>query len=502
MLREIELLEKKRCWELVLRSDVEPNTKILPGRWVYKTKTKDDGSLLYKARWVIRGDLIRRPRIPGGDLDTEETYAPVVDPTTTKVLFAAAAFYGWTILQADAVLAFLNGTLPKPVYMAQPTGFEKGDNATLVCKVLQSLYGLPQSAKIWYDTLSSFLVDMGFRVSEYDAGLWISTRHRNLYLTCHVDDFKIVCATPEDGELVLNEMEKRFEIKSLGRIQRYLGMNVTFPDGKGIKLSQEEYIATLLESYGLEDCNPVRTPINEGFIIDDAPDSAIDLTEYQRGVGSLQYLADRTRPDIARAAILLAEHNTKPTHKCWAALRHALRYLKGTKHKGIIYRRNEGQKLFPICYSDSNWADLLTDRRRSVGGYIFMLAGGPISWKSKKQTCVALSSNEAEFIAASETARQAVWLRRLLIDMELINSPNLPLTLKMDSRGAKSLIENSTITPRSKHIDIRYHYVRNMVSNDVLAVEAIPSHENLADGFTKLLNTELFGKFVTGMGLA
>jgi len=114
MLREIELLEKKRCWELVLRADIEPNVKVLPGRWVYKTKMKDDGSLLYKARWVIRGDLIRRPRIQGGDLDSEETYAPVVDPTTTKVLFAAAAFHGWTILQADAVLAFLNGTLPKP----------------------------------------------------------------------------------------------------------------------------------------------------------------------------------------------------------------------------------------------------------------------------------------------------------------------------------------------------------------------------------------------------
>jgi hypothetical protein len=209
----------------------------------------------------------------------------------------------------------------------------------------------------------------------------------------------------------------------------------------------------------MQNCHPVNIPIAEGTVIDDQPDPSIDITQYQSGVGSLQYLADKTRPDIARAATLLAEHSNRPTKKSLAALYDVLRYLKGTMNRGISYKKrgdlNEEFGL-PTSFSDSNWGDTHADKRRPVSGYVFMLAGGPVSWKSRKQTCIATSSNEAEYVAASDTAKQAVWIRRLMVDMDLFDGENCsPLIINMDNQGALDLINSTVNTRRSKHIDIR-----------------------------------------------
>jgi hypothetical protein len=493
--KEIQLLQAKRCWNLIRKSDIPPENKVLLGKWVFRRKINDDGTIKHKARWVVRGDMIKRK---GYGAEEHETYSPVVDSTTTNILFALAAHHGWHVLQADAVLAFLNGKLTKPVYMVQPTGFEEGDRGTLVCEVLQSLYGLDSSPRIWYDTLGEKMKKLGFRTSPYDAGLWISTTKDKLYVTAHVDDFKIVCQRHEDGEWLLEELGKEFELKDLGKITRYLGMDVTMTD-KEIKLSQQSFTNELLERFGLQKCNPVSIPIAEGTVIDDQPDPSINITEYQSGVGSLQYLADKTRPDIARAATLLAEHNIRPTKKSLAALHHVLRYLKGTMSKGIVYKRCEKTEdlQLPTCFSDSNWGDVHTDKRRSVSGYVFMLAGGPVSWKSRKQTCIATSSNEAEYIAASEAAKQAVWIKRLMIDMGLFDEESCkPLVINMDNQGAHDLIKSTAVTRKSKHIDIRFHYTKDLVQNGMLAVQGIASRDNAADGFTKPLNSEFFKRFL------
>ena len=497
MEKEIQQLMDKRSWNLVLRADLSQNTKILLGRWVFRKKIKDDGTILHKSRWVVRGDMMR-------DFSGEgfETYSPVVDSATTKILFATAAYNGWTIRQADAVLAFLNGRLPNPVYMVQPTGFERGEKGTLICEVVQALYGLTTSPRIWYETVTAVMKRLDFRVSPYDPGLWISTTHKHLYVSAHVDDFKIVCETPEHADWVIQELGKQFEIKDLGQIKHYLGMDVSF-QSDGIKLSQRSYIENLLESFGMANSRPAYTPLNEGVIIDDLPDPSINISEYQRGVGSLQYLSDKTRPDIARAANFLAEYNSKPTPKCWNALKHVLHYLAGTRDRGITYKKridsNPATSLpMPLCHTDSDWAGTLTDRRRSVGGYIFILADGPISWKSKKQTCTATSSNEAEYIAASEAARQATWIRRLLGDMGLFENSDLPtIPIMIDNEGAKSLINSTIGTKRSKHIDLRYHYTREAAAMGIITIHGIPSHQNAADGFTKVLNRDGFERFLS-----
>ena len=429
-----------------------------------------------------------------------ETYSPVVDSTTTKILFAVAAYYGWTIRQSDAVLAFLNGRLPDPVYMKQPTGFEKGEKGTLVCEVVQALYGLTTSPRIWYETVSGVMTKLDFRVSLHDPGLWISRSRKHLYVSAHVDDFKIVCASPEDADWTISQFMENFEIKDLGCIKRYLGMDVTMTDA-GIVLSQKSYIDALLESFGMDQARPCSTPLNPGTVIDDLPDPSINVTEFQRGVGSLQYLSDKTRPDIARAAGLLAEWNSKPTPKCWTSLKHVLHYLAGSRNRGIFYKKRTADDPpdipMPTCYTDSDWAGTLTDRRRSVGGYVFMLASGPVSWKSKKQSCTATSSNEAEYIAASEAARQATWVRRLLGDMGLFgDDPLPPIPLLIDNNGAKSLVTSTMGTKRSKHIDLRFHYTREAVGLGVVSISGVPSLENAADGFTKILNSDGFDRFL------
>ena len=387
------------------------------------------------------------------------TYAPVVSATLTRLLFALAAKYGWTIRQMDAAVAFLNGIMRDTIYMRQPTGFEQGHN--LVCKLKRSLYGLTPAARIWYDTLTTFLRHIGFKVCAYDAGLFIHQERRNLYLTSHVDDFKIVAANPADAQWVMDTMSARFEMKDVSDKRFYLGMEVDYLPN-GIRLSQPEYIQQFINSFGMENAHAHRTPLDSGLKIDDEPDSSINTREYQRGTGCLQYLATKTRPDVAHAACLLAQFNSAPTRKCWNALMHVIRYLKGSIDRGLFYRRAETQNGgLPIGYSDSDWAGPNTGRK-SVGGFIFLFGDSPISWQSKKQTCIATSTNEAEYMAASEAAKEATWIRRVYTDMRVDESILLPpINLNMDNQGAIALTSTEG-TKRSKHIDVRFHHVRDL----------------------------------------
>lgn len=383
--------------------------------------------------------------------------------------------------------------------MYQPTGFEKGEN--LVCKLKRSLYGLTPAARIWYDTLTAYLRSIGFKVCDYDAGLFIHQSWKNLYLTSHVDDFKIVAANPEDAQWVVDSMSSRFEMKDASTMRFYLGMEVTFHDG-AISLSQAEFIKDFINSFGMENAHTHRTPLDSGMQIDDEPDTSINTREYQRGTGKLQWLATKTRPDIAHAACILAQFNSAPTRKCWNGLIHVIKYLKGSIDKKIIYRQGEIKSPLPIGYSDSDWAGPSTGRK-SIGGFMFLYGGAPISWQSKKQTCVATSSNEAEYIAASEAAKEAIWLRRVCIDMGIrlprpdgqADGISPPITLNMDNQGAIALTSTEG-TKRSKHIDIRYHHIRDLQAMGMISIKNVRSEEMAADGLTKILRTEQFNHFL------
>jgi hypothetical protein len=497
MLEEIDTLKRKHCWDLIQKSDMPPGTRAIPGRWVYKKKLNPDDSIHYKTRWVIRGNLLDKSTFEG------TTYALVVDSITSRILLAISAQRGWHIIQADAVLAFLNAKLKgHPIYMRQPLGFAEGEPGTLVCSLRQSLYGLTPSARLWYDDLRANLESIGFKVSPHDSGLFVHAI-KKLYITTHVDDFKIVAEYTEDATQALQDLKDRFEIKEVPEFKRYLGMIIkTMPTG--IRLSQEDYIDDLVNHYGLHDAHPTKAPLDPGTVIDDGPGTIENIHEYQHGTGSLQYLATKTRPDISRAACFLAEFNSAPTAKCWAALMHVIKYLKGTRTLGIEYQRDISTKIGPpLAYSDSDWGGPHTKARRSVGGYVFKLAGGPIAWQAKRQTCVATSSNEAEYIAVSEASREARWIREIMKDLRLFDeSPAPSILMHMDNKGAIDLTTSDVKTKRSKHIDIRYHYTRDMVAQGIIQIRQIPTADMVADGFTKPLGSEAHSKFLRLLGLS
>lgn len=490
MQREFDKLDAKDIFDLVRIDEIPKGIRIYPGKWVYDSKEdydpNDDCS--YKARWVILGNLIDRHQL---DFDYC-TYAPVVAASTTQLLFCLAAQYGWTIRQMDAAVAFLNGTLRDTIYMHQPKGFEKGQN--LACKLKQSIYGLTPAARIWYDTLVAYLHDIGFSVSAYDAGLFIHSQ-RQLYLTTHVDDFKIVAPNPEDAQWAMDSLAARFEMKDVSDMKFYLVMEITF-EPNGIQLNQPTYVHQLIDSFGLENAHPMRTSLDPSLKIDDAPSSAINTREYQRGTGSLQWLATKTRPDVAHAACLLAQHNSAPTPNCWTALMHVLRYLKGSPNRGLYYHRSPNSLQsapIPIGFSDSDWAGPSTGRK-SIGGFVFTCNNSPISWQAKKQTCVATSTNEAEYMAASEAAKEATWLRRLLADLR-VSAEIPPITLNMDNQGAIALTSTEG-TKRSKHIDVRFHHIRDLIQQGFISIKNIPSADMAADGLTKSLRFDSFNRFL------
>lgn len=497
--REMEKLRDKNVWDLVRQDDLPPGTCAYPGRWVYDIKSElpPDNPKYYKARWVIRGNLLDKDELQYDYC----TYAPVISSITTRLFFAIAAYYGWDIRQADVAVAFLNGPLRDTVYVHQPPGYRQGER--LVCKLNQSLYGLAPAARIWYDTLVAYLIHIGFRVCNYDPGLFIHTTRRHLYLTTYVDDFKIVAENSADSQWAVDALSARFEIKDMGRMKHYLGMDVDMrPDG--IFLGQEAYTNKFINSFGMELSHAHKTPLDSGFQVDDEPDSTLSVREYQRGTGCLQWLATKTRPDITHAACLLAQYNSAPTRKCWNALLHVIRYLRGSLSRGLFYprrARDSDNDVLPVGYSDSDWAGPHSGRK-SIGGFIFLLANSPISWQAKKQTCVATSSNEAEYMAASEAAKEACWLRRVLQDIQLFPEQLDPehsfpaVALNMDNQGAIALTSTEG-TKRSKHIDVRFHHIRDLLKQGVLTIKNVPSREMAADGFTKILRTEPFERFLS-----
>ena len=438
-----------------------------------------------------------------------ESYAPVVNDNTTRMLTALSTLFGWHTHQADATLAYLNSKLPadKHIYMTQVTGFREGSQSeNLVCKLLQSLYGLVPSARIWYDTLGAYLRHIGFKCSDYDSGLWIHTTRAQLYVTTHVDDFKVYAKAEPDANWFMETLSAKFDIKEVGnaRSTKYLGTEISQSDTT-TSLSQAEYAEDLVASFGLANAHPVGIPMDPGLIIDDAPDPQINATEYQRGTGSLNWLATKTRPDLSRTVGVLAPFNTKPTQKAWRALIHALRYLKGSINRPIPYTKPkepiQPTDLVPRCYTDSDWGGPLTGNRRSVSGYVFLLAGAPIAWRSRKQSSVALSSNEAEYMALSEASRDALWLRNLLNELKVLSIDCPPITIHIDNQGAHAMAEAELTTKRSKHIDIRYHYIREKVQDGIIKLQTCPSQDQAADGLTKPLRTEPFERFLALNGL-
>ena len=383
--------------------------------------------------------------------------------------------------------------------MKQPESFEVKGKEHLVCKLNKSLYGLKQSSRCWNSVLDEHLKSIGFTQTESDPCIYVKEEDGDtLIVAIHVDDIILAGKTDEKIAKVKESIAERFQVKDMGELKYILGLQVIQEDGK-VWIGQPTYTASIIKKYGMENCKPVETPVDlSSKLVSAMEDSELfNKEEYQSAVGSLLYLSSATRPDITFAVNNVAKFSANPTNEHWTAVKRIFRYLKGTVNYGLLYSENAS----PDCvgFSDADWAGDLNDRK-STSGYTFQINGAAVSWRSKKQTCVALSTAEAEYIALSAAAQEALWMRQLLTDLNV--NIDEPVTIYEDNQSAIAMSKNPQFHRRSKHIDIKYHFVRDQVEKKTLTVLYCPTGSMLADLFTKGIPKEQFKKLRELIGVA
>jgi transposase InsO family protein len=494
MKSEMQSMKTNHTWDLV---KLPTGRKLVDCRWTFKIKPNEaGGACRYKARLCARGFT----QIYGIDFD--ETFSPVVKFTSIRVFLVKAISMKMVIHQMDVVTAFLNAPLEEEIFMKQAPGFEVPGKEQLVCKLNKSLYGLKQSSRQWNKVIDVFLKELSFTV--IDADTCVYTKHsgnKMVMISLYVDDLLIASNDKNLLMGVKKSLNKRFEMKDLGRVQICLGLEFDWQHNGSCVLNQNKYIERILERFNMVDCKPVDCPIASGQKLTKAmcpsPGEEPEMKEvpYRSAVGSLIYLVTGTRPDIAVATGEVAKFCENPGRQHWAAVKRILRYLRGTMDVGLLFNPRD-VSLTGFC--DADWAGDL-DNRRSTTGYLFMIGGVPVSWKSKRQQTVALSTAEAEYMALSDASREATWLRRILLNFDCEQS--IPTIIFDDNQGCIALAKNPVEHERTKHIDIRHHFIREMVESQVIDVQYVCSEEMLADLLTKGVSRDRHVKLCKLMNL-
>lgn len=478
---EYDALMDKQTWTL---TKLPPGRAAIGSKWVFKVKYNPDGTVnRYKARLVAQG-YSQKPGI-----DYDETFSPVVHRTSLRTLLAYGVQRGMIIHQMDVVTAFLNGSLTEEIYMKQPDGFEAHGREDLVCRLNRSLYGLKQSSRCWNLVLDEYLTSLGFRPSDADQCVYVRvTNGVKSIIAVYVDDLVILSDTMDSMQDIKTALSSKFLMKDLGQLHYCLGISAEF-DGTELKIHQKHYIKQMIDRYGMTDCKVVTTPMaTDTQLVKDDGSKPVDRVLYQSIVGSLLYVSTATRPDISYCVGVLSKFNSSPNETHLTAAKRVLRYLKGTMDYGITFCKSEGS---PFIYSDANWAEN-DENRHSTSGNVFIWSDAPISWLSKRQSTIALSSTEAEYISAFDAAREATWLRQLLADVTGMKPE--PIRLNIDNQSAISIANSSNTNKRSKHMDVKYHYIRQEVRNGNIYTEYCPTEDMLADIFTKPLPRNRFEK--------
>jgi hypothetical protein len=383
------------------------------------------------------------------------------------------------------------------VYVSQPPGHEKEGQSSKVLKLRKALYGLRQAPRAWNSKLDATLVELGFVKCPSEAGLYRKkVQDSVLIIGVYVDDLVIIGGNSQAINDFKRQMKSKFSMTDLGLLSYYLGIEVKQTDGE-ISLCQSGYAARILEKMGLTNCNPTHIPMEPRLKLSKHSQAEnVDATEYRSVVGSLRYLL-HTRPDLTFAVGYVSRFMEKPTKEHMMAVKHILRYVKGTLNIGCSYKKLTGEPRL-LGYSDSDHAGDIDDRK-STTGVLYYYGDCPVSWTSQKQKIVAQSSCEAEYVAAALGACQGVWLSRLV--SELLGGETAKFTLKVDNQSAISLCKNPVFHERSKHIDVRYHFVRSCFEQGKLELEHVRTEEQHADILTKSLARFRFQELKEKIGM-
>ena len=485
---EYSALMENKTWDLV---DRPSNRKVLTNKWVFRIKYHSDGSIeRFKGRLVVRGF----EQVHG--LDYEETFAPVVKFDTIRTLLAFATQNGLLLHQMDVVTAFLNGIIDQEIYMEQPDGYAVRGQESKVCKLKRSLYGLKQSPRCWNQVFDTFLLSIGFSQSKADTCVYIKC-HPFVIIAVYVDDLLVLTETQDVMDETKAILCDRFKMKDMGQLHYCLGISIVQnKENSTVYLHQNQYIENMLKKFNMSDSKIVSTPtdINVKLCKDDGFSQPVDKVLYQSLVGSLLYAAIATRPDISYAVGVVAQFCGSPNQSHLTAAKRISRYLKGTAQYALSYKKD----CDIVGFSDADWAGNLDDRK-SISGNLFVYGGGAISWLSKKQPVVALSTSEAEYIALSYAVQEAIWLKLLLTSFGMI--VDKPITIKEDNQGAIAIAKDPVKHTRAKHIDIRFHFLRDVVKRGDIKLEYCMTENMTADILTKSVSRNKFVKCRNEMGL-
>lgn len=474
-----------------------PGQKPIGCRWVFKVKRKADGSVeRYKARLVAKG-FSQRPGV-----DFSQVFSPTAKWAALRAILALAALEDLELLSVDISNAFLNGDLEHDVLMAEPEGFEQyGPGFAL--KLLKALYGLKQAGRQWHIKLNSILVDiMGFQQVKCDHSIWVYRKgDMRIIIPVYVDDMTIAAKSKADCIRVRDELAKHFKLRDLGPTSFLLGVQIQRDRPKRtLTLSQSQYVVDLLDRFGFSDVAPVSTPMDPGLrltkdMCPKTPSEAAAMRDkpYAQLVGALLYLAIATRPDISYTVGVLARYCANPGQSHWKAAKHLCRYLRGTVGMKLCYAPTKGSELFTAYTKGSDLFTTYTDAdhggdpdgRRSTSGMIVTMGTGAISWASKLQSIVTLSTTEAEYVAAVQAGQEILWLRNLL--SEFGYTFDKPSTLFIDNQSALQVARNPEHHGRMKHLDLRFYWLRDVVEQGLVEPKYLQTDDMPADLMTKAL---------------
>ncbi|GAA0141429.1 transmembrane signal receptor [Lithospermum erythrorhizon] len=425
-------------------------------KWIFKTKKDETGKIVkHKSRLVAKGYSQKE------GIDFNEVFAPVARLDT------------------------------KDVYVDQPPGYVQAGEEHLVYKLHKDLYGLKQAPRAWFSKIEAHFLKEGFKRCDSEQTLFTKGKPGEgiIMVSLYVDD---LIYTGDDHTLLeefKHSMMRDFEMSDLGYMSYFLGIETLQKEG-GIFICQRKYAEEVLERFGMSECNSVQCPIVPGTQVNkDAEGILVDDTYYKQMVGSLMYLT-ATRPDLVFAVSLLSRYMARPTEMHLQIAKRILRYLRGTTELGIYYQRGEENKELR-CYTDSDYAGDKDDRK-STSGYVFLLSSGAVAWCSKKQPIATLSSTEAEFIAAAICACQAIWMKRILAEIGYVQDKCT--LIHCDNNSTIKLSRNPVMHGRSKHIDVRFHFLRNLTKEKVISLIFCGTTDQIVDIMTKPFKVDTFLK--------
>ncbi|CAK1600987.1 unnamed protein product [Parnassius mnemosyne] len=470
---ELRAHEENKTWSLI---EKPKGVRLIDCKWVFRIKDDPSGPV-FKSRLCAKGCGQKR------GIDYTEVYSPTVRYDSIRVLLSEAVQHGLEISQFDVKTAFLYGDVKEDIYMKPPEGLKVESNQ--VCKLYRSLYGLKQSPRCWNQKFDSLLKKYGFINSHADRCVYIGNINNNkVYLLLYVDDGLLMSGSKDSLNKVIFELKENFKIKQC-ELKNFVGLQIEKLE-KYIFIHQSKYIERLLCKFNMQDANCNKIPVDPHTTLEMGTEASDKNIPYREAVGSLMHLAVESRPDIMYGVSLVSRYLNCYDQTHWNVVKKILRYLKRTKDYGLCYLPSKSNL---EAYSDADYAKD-TSTRRSLTGYVFMKNEAAVTWATQRQHSVALSTTEAEFMAACSATKEAIWLKRLLMDINEFNQNSI--CLNIDNKSAICLIKNVNYHKRCKHIDIRYNFIKEKYLEKQIDLNYVSTKEQYADIFTKALSKDKF----------